>query len=91
MDRGAWWATVHWVRKSWKKGVKINVSKDTTLGVERHQNNGTFGSQWLDPKRAARGVCSEGSGDPLVTSLKLKGKMKFGCHVIAVKTILGAL
>ena len=48
-------------------------------------------SQWLDPRRAARGVCSEGSGDPLVTPLKLKGKMKSRCHAIAVKTISEAL
>jgi len=48
-------------------------------------------SQWLDPRRAARGVCSEGSGDPLVTPLKLKGKMKSGWLAIAVKTISEAL
>ena len=90
-DREAWWATIQWDEKSWKKGVKINVSKHTTLGVMRHYNNGTSASQWLNPRRAARGVCSEGIGDPLVTPLKLKGKMKSGYHANTVKTISGAL
>ena len=47
-DREAWGATIHWVENNWKKwkklgkkgsvgkSVKINVSKDTILGVVRH-------------------------------------------------------